>query len=1513
MMKSIRWISALLACAVVAASAQEVGQDCIAREQQAGQMMTQAEALAGQKAWEASLAQYDAALQIYRSCRNAFNSAVALMGVASAHSQMENYRAGSATLDEALFAIAGRNLTELEAKIYFNQAWAFYNLKEHDRALTAFAAAKERFRRMPDELSEAQCLYGAGLSHRAREEYEPAIIALQAARKIFEARGEAEDAALCDYYIGLSRYSQEQYQESIPSLQKAAGRFQALQQSENEADCLRFWAAAEYQLDSVQVALRLYQRARSLYPPSAVLDLAYCWKGEGHCYYDLDADESALASFLQAVPLFRQLDNQERVAECQAGAGSAYMALGRYEEALAVYEEAARLYQPLDLPKEEARARKNRSRIFYALDRYEAAFREAETAKRLNERGDEPYEAALCLKLMAQARLELKEFETARQYFNEAAMRFRSLNKPEDELACLKGLADSYFKQERYAEAAEHYQRLAPRYAQIADRAGEATALDYAGRSFFFQQKFYEALEMFRQAQERYGQVPNPIGQARCYSYFGQIHTLISPPLLNQAVQEFQTALTLYRTASDSTGMASCLIKLGEAYAELRQFPLARDAALRAFNIYHARNDTSGLAESHFGLAQLLFEQKQYPAAIADYRKALALYLAAHDPVNAATSWSNLAGAYYNLAKYDSALFAYANARALYLQSNAAEKAANCDLNLGDAYLAHKPPKLLQARQSFAVAFEFFRHRRDLARLAHALAGLGNADYIEKKFFEAKSNYDEALKLHREFSAPFAEAQRHARLGDIHFELAEYEAAAERYTLALSIYQQINEFERAGFARLDLGNVHLRGLQMEKALEEYAKALRLARERDLGELACASLILTGNVLREVEQQDSARVYFEQALRLAESRKDTARMSASLTNIGAVLLSQDQDAAALDYFQRALNLKTALRDSAELYVLHLNLGNLELNAKRINEGLTSYNKALAFATATKDKLGEGRCLNNLGWAEFSRGNYLVGQRYFQDAERIFDDMVYRKGLLSVKVNQGVAYDKLEKSQEAYLAYKEAIEIVEQIRGNLGRKELLQSFAESKSSLYGRMIDLLLSVPGREQEAIDYILRSQSEGVLAVVSAMAQQSGDPALLKAVNDLNKKLKEPAPSVGGPGRNRAAEIGNTKAKLDSLFRAVMPLGTDILPLERARDFSPEDAALVTYYCSKNALYIFLVTRNNFYSARVAVSKDELVAKIRNYRDLINEDLQQRQYNARGFVITSWCAPEVQRLRQASLDLYQDLIAPIAQHLGAIKTLVIIGWQELNYLPFHALAQATSECDLEFAMQRWEIVYLPYHSIIDFVLSRSNRNRETTKRVVGLAYPGNPPLRYVEDEINNLKVRWPNADIKLRSEATEEYVLQRSRNCSMLVLAAHFSLNNVDPNRSAIMLAPSLPAYDGLLTLAEVANSKFENMDLAILSGCSTAIGGEDPGQEIVSMARAFALAGTPSVIASLWSVDDLSTKELMAVFYEDYLGNANPSKIAALRKAQLSLLENPRYRHPMFWAPFILVGVWQ
>jgi CHAT domain-containing protein len=214
--------------------------------------------------------------------------------------------------------------------------------------------------------------------------------------------------------------------------------------------------------------------------------------------------------------------------------------------------------------------------------------------------------------------------------------------------------------------------------------------------------------------------------------------------------------------------------------------------------------------------------------------------------------------------------------------------------------------------------------------------------------------------------------------------------------------------------------------------------------------------------------------------------------------------------------------------------------------------------------------------------------------------------------------------------------------------------------------------------------------------------------------------------------------------------------------------------------------------------------------------------------------------------------------------------------------------------------------------------------------------------LQFAGIEAKEIKSLYPQSTIYLEKEATEEKAKTLGPNNDIIHFASHAELNENDPLSSAVLLAKS-DKEDGRLEVREIFGMDLK-ASLVALSACETGLGKLSSGDELVGLTRAFIYAGTPSVVASLWNVEDSSTAQLMASFYKNL---KTMTKVEALRQAQLQLIrgnvnsdllarrgiggvgklgETPAAKspaqdsvsnqmtistsHPYFWAPFILVG---
>lgn len=181
--------------------------------------------------------------------------------------------------------------------------------------------------------------------------------------------------------------------------------------------------------------------------------------------------------------------------------------------------------------------------------------------------------------------------------------------------------------------------------------------------------------------------------------------------------------------------------------------------------------------------------------------------------------------------------------------------------------------------------------------------------------------------------------------------------------------------------------------------------------------------------------------------------------------------------------------------------------------------------------------------------------------------------------------------------------------------------------------------------------------------------------------------------------------------------------------------------------------------------------------------------------------------------------------------------------------------------------------------------------------------------LPWSERELQNVS-EFVQSRIYLKSDATEDAFKENAGRFGIIHLATHVILDDKEPLYSKFVFSRNPNSdEDGFLNLYELYNMKL-HANMAVLSACYTGTGKEVKGEGMMSLARGFAYAGCPSVVMSLWAIDDKSTAILVSRFYEGLAQGR--SKDAALRDAKLSFIKSrdPVLSNPYYWAGLVTIG---
>jgi CHAT domain-containing protein len=274
----------------------------------------------------------------------------------------------------------------------------------------------------------------------------------------------------------------------------------------------------------------------------------------------------------------------------------------------------------------------------------------------------------------------------------------------------------------------------------------------------------------------------------------------------------------------------------------------------------------------------------------------------------------------------------------------------------------------------------------------------------------------------------------------------------------------------------------------------------------------------------------------------------------------------------------------------------------------------------------------------------------------------------------------------------------------------------------------------------------------------------------------------------------------------------------------------------------------------------------------------------------------------EAYRLHAARL--HDWLIAPIESRLEAAgaKTLIVIPVGSLAAIPFAALRDADG-----FLVEKFAVAVAPGLSLVD---PRPFSVPGAQALVGGLSQPVEnfAALPHVSDELAAVSAVFPSSvlhDEEFVRAGLEDALADVPYRVVHMATHAQFEAESAD---SFLLTYDGRLDMDDLEALVKLSQFRDEPVELLTLSACATALG--DP-RAALGLAGLGIKAGARSALASLWLVNDRSTAELVTRFYRA-LAEPGTSKAEALRRAQLALLSQPNFRHPLYWAPFLIVGNW-
>lgn len=492
--------------------------------------------------------------------------------------------------------------------------------------------------------------------------------------------------------------------------------------------------------------------------------------------------------------------------------------------------------------------------------------------------------------------------------------------------------------------------------------------------------------------------------------------------------------------------------------------------------------------------------------------------------------------------------------------------------------------------------------------------------------------------------------------------------------------------------------------------------------------------------------------------------------------------------------------------------------------------------------------------------------------------------------------GRAYRGMGKLPQAEQVLRDAVAGFEDLRALLQSEDLRESFFEDKVTPYEFLV-LTLIDQGKVAEAFDFSERARARAFLDLLAnrvtlsaghAQALIAEERALHARISALKAKPEDEDDEDSATSRR---ELGLARGAYQAFLARVRAqdreqaslMTVEPLTVAQVQALLPEGAVLLEYFVTgQGETLLWSVERQGLAVARLPLGRGAAAKRVQAFRELI----ASRGRDA-----------DTQRLAQ---ELFAQLVRPGLRG-GTPRELLIVPHDVLHYLPFQALMPAPDR----YLIQDVPMYYYSSASLMQFTRAKAQGQSST------LLALGNPDLhdpaldlRYAEREVRGIAALFPDTHLITGKDATEAESRAESPKHRLLHFATHAELDEADPLGSALRLSPS-SGDDGRLEVQEIFGLTLR-ADLIVLSACETGLGTLRQGDELTGFTRAFIYAGTPSIITTLWQVNDRASYELMLAFYQSL--KAGQSKAEALRQAQLATLQ--RYPHPYYWAAYQLTG---
>jgi CHAT domain-containing protein len=803
----------------------------------------------------------------------------------------------------------------------------------------------------------------------------------------------------------------------------------------------------------------------------------------------------------------------------------------------------------------------------------------------------------------------------------------------------------------------------------------------------------------------------------------------------------------------------------------------------------------------------------------------------------------------------------------------------------------YEAERFAEAATSWQQSISAFKANEDELRQAIALGNLSLAYQQLGKWSEAETAIRNAIaSLHAQSLNLLQTAKDSSQIlaqvldikGRLQLAQSKPEDALDTWRVSSDIYAKIGDKRAVIQNRINQAQA-LQSLgfyrQAEKTLRETNQILQ---NQPNSPVKVAALHSLGNVVQVTGDLETSRQILQQSLKLALSLPDQEAIADILFSLGNTARVQQDTQTAIKYYQQTIKTATSptTRIQAQANQLRLLLKTEQLSAFQTlsSQIKTQLNDLPLSRTAISARINFAQSLMQF------RKKTAVDTPSWLDIAQLLATAIEQAKSLQDRRTQSYAIGVLGQVYEQTQQWSDAQNLTQQallIAQDIDAKDIGYQWQWQLGRLLKTKGDIKGAVAAYT-EAVNNLqaLRSDLVAVNSAVKFSFREEVEPVYRQLVDLL---LQSPGNQVSSENLAKASNTIESLqiAELENFFR------NNCLNAQIRNPKKDPTAAIIYPFILPDRLEVIVeLPQQRWLHYTTPVVEKELETTLAQLQENLPKPHTLRQVQSLSQKVYKW--------------LIQPAEAALAKSNTPTLVFVLDGW--LRNIPMAVLYDGK-----QYLVEKYNIALTPSLQLIE----PKPFEKQLKAIVAGLseASSGFSALPNVKLELEQIRSQVPSS-ILLNQEFTSKTLQNRINSLPFPIvhLATHGQFSS--KAEETFIVAWNERIYVKKLNelVRTLEQNRPEAIELLILSACQTAAGDERAALGIAGVAFQ---AGARSTIASLWNLDDESTAVLMSQFYQE-LGNKNLTKAEVLRRAQLALLQNPKYKRPRFWAPYVLLGNW-